>query len=210
MSTGSTIIVTGSVRCGSSLVMRILSHCKIPVIQDDHKQPDEGNPHGYYEHRGVYSIQRGNYDVIQDSAGKALKIIPPTILYNLPNTTNFKTIFLIRSPEEVAKSFYNYEVLRVTAAGISRRILKTEEEYLLDYVPNHIRVVEAAKEWIKTHQNFDVLWVEHNSLMLTPLVETTRICKFLSAEFPQFQYDPHGMAELVDPALYRQRQTHSK
>jgi len=203
MSTVPTIIVTGSVRCGSSLTMRMLSHCGIPVIQDDHKQPDESNPHGYYEHRGVYFIQNGNHDVLEGSAGKALKILPPTILCNLPNNTQFKTIFLTRSPQEVGKSFYRHEVLRTTAAG--RPLKQTEEQYLSHFIPDHIRRVETAKEWIDTHSNFDVLWVEHNSLMNTPLVETTRICQFLSADFPQFEYDPQGMAELVDPALYRQR-----
>ncbi len=201
----STIIVTGSVRCGSSLTMRMLESCGIPIIQDGFKQPDENNPHGYYETRDVYVIQNENFDVLNNSDGKAVKILPPTIVRHLPDNRQFKTIFLLRDPLEVSKSFYKYHVYRSTLRG--NPLTQTEEEYLTHFIPDHLRRISIAKEWVNTHSNFDVLWVEHNSLMNTPLVETTRICQFLSADFPQYTYDAAAMAALVDLSLYRERQS---
>jgi len=199
----STIIVTGSVRCGSSLVMRMLESCGIPIIQDGLKIPNEDNPYGYYETRDVYLIQNGNLDVLNDSDGKAIKILPPTIVSDLPDTMRFKTIFLMRNPQEVGKSFYKYHKRISTVRG--RPIQQTEEQYLSHFIPDHLRRITAAKEWVSTHSNFDVLWVEHNSLMNNSLIETTRICNFLSTDFPQFTYDPQKMADMVDLNLYRQR-----
>jgi hypothetical protein len=201
----STIIVTGSVRCGSSLTMRMLESCGIPIIQDGFKQPDENNPHGYYETRDVYSIHNQNLSVLDNSDGKAVKILPPTIVRHLPDDRQFKTIFLLRDPLEVSKSFYKYYVHRSTLRG--NPITETEEEHLTHFIPDHLRRISIAKEWVNTHSNFDVLWVEHNSLMNTPLVETTRICQFLSADFPQYTYDAAAMAALVDLNLYTQRQS---
>ena len=199
----STIIVTGSVRCGSSLTMRMLESCGIPIIQDGFKQSDENNPHGYYETRQVYDLHDGNLDVLDDSDGKAVKILPPTIVRHLPDDRQFKTIFLTRNPQEVGKSFYKYHVYQSTLRG--NPVVQTEEQYLSHFIPDHLRRIGTAKEWVSTHSNFDVLWVEHNALMNTPLVETTRICEFLSTDFPQYTYNPAAMAALVDPALYRQR-----
>lgn len=201
----STIIVTGSVRCGSSLTMRMLESCGIPVIQDGFKQPNEQNPHGYYETRAVYLIQNSNFDVLENSDGKAVKILPPTVVQHLPDSRQFKTIFLLRDPMEVSKSFYKYHVHQSTIRG--NPVKQTEEQYLSHFIPDHLRRIGTAKDWVSTHSNFDVLWVEHNSLMNTPLVETTRICEFLSTDFPQYTYDAAAMAALVDLSLYRERQS---
>ena len=201
----STIIVTGSVRCGSSLTMRMLESCGIPIIQDGFKQPDENNPHGYYETRDVYLIHNQNLSVLDNSDSKAIKILPPTIVQHLPDDRQFKTIFLLRDPLEVSKSFYKYHVYRSTLR--ENPIIQTEEEYLTHFLPDHLRRISIAKEWVNTHANFDVLWVEHNSLMNTPLVETTRICEFLSTDLPQYTYNPAAMAALVDLSLYRERQS---
>ena len=75
------------------------------------------------------------------------------------------------------------------------------------FIPNHLYQINIAKTWINAQTNFDVLWVEHNALMNTPLVETTRICEFLSTDFPQYTYNPAAMAALVDLSLYRERQS---
>jgi hypothetical protein len=203
----STIIVTGSVRCGSSLTMRMLESCGIPIIQDGFKQPDTQNPNGYYETRQVYAMNNGNFDVLNDSDGKAVKILPPTIVQHMPNDRQFKTIFLLRDPLEVSKSFYKYHVHRATLK--EGTVMQTEEQYLSHFIPDHLRRINTAKEWVNTHSNFDVLWVEHNALMNTPLVETRRICEFLSTDFPQYTYDPAAMAALVDLNLYTQRQSTS-
>jgi hypothetical protein len=199
-----TIIVTGSVRCGSSLVMRMLESCGVPVIADGHKQPDEGNPYGYYETRQVYSLNRGDMSVLEGTEGKALKVLPPTLLRHMPTDREFKTIFLMRDPQEVGVSFYKYH----KRVSIERRqpLLQTQEEYLSHFIPDHLQRIIAAKEWVNTHSNFDVLWIEHNSLMNTPLTETTRICDFLSQEFPQYTFDAQAMASLVNLNLYRERQ----
>lgn len=199
----STIIVTGSVRCGSSLTMRMLEYCGIPIIQDGFKVPDENNPYGYYETRAVYRIQNGNLDVFDESDGKAIKVLPPTLVRSLPDDVQFKTIFLMRDPDEVGKSFYKYHLYQSTLRG--NPVRQTEEQYLTHFIPDHIHRITTAKEWLNTHSNFDVLWVEHNSLMNTPLAETTRICDFLSVDFPQYTYNPQGMANLVDINLYNQR-----
>ena len=201
----STIIVTGSVRCGSSLTMRMLESCGIPIIQDGFKQPDAQNPHGYYEARDVYAIHDENLSVLENSDGKAIKILPPTIVQHLPDDRQFKTIFLTRNPQEVGKSFYKYHVYRSNLKG--NPVVQTEEQYLSHFIPDHLRRIGTAKDWVNTHANFDVLCVEHNALMNTPLAETTRICEFLSTDFPQYTYDAAAMAALVDLNLYTQRQS---
>lgn len=201
------IIVTGSVRCGSSLVMRMLELCGIPIIQDGHKQPDENNPHGYYECRSVYLLQNGRTECLQDSEGKAIKILPPTLLSHLPTSRQYKTIFLMRDPQEVANSFYRY--MKVRSERSARPMVQTQEEFFSHFIPDHIYRINNAKEWVNNHPNFEILWIHHHDLISSPLAETTKICNHLLTDFPQYTFDPQGMAALVDPTLYRQRQSES-
>ena len=201
----STIIVTGSVRCGSSLTMRMLESCGISIIQDSLKQPDQYNPHGYYETKDIHLINDKNFNFLENADGKAIKILPSNIIQYLPNNIYFKTIFLNRNPQEVGKSFYKYHMYNSDLK--KNPITQTEEQYMAGFIPNHLYQINIAKTWINAQTNFDVLWVEHNALMNTPLVETTRICEFLSTDFPQYTYNPAAMAALVDLSLYRERQS---
>jgi hypothetical protein len=46
-----TIIVTGTVRSGTSVMMRILHEAGIKTLFDNHKIPDVSNPNGYFEYK---------------------------------------------------------------------------------------------------------------------------------------------------------------
>jgi len=183
--------------------MRILESCGIPVVTDGHKQPDENNPHGYYETRQVYNMNRGDLDVLTNTEGKALKVLPPTLLRHMPIDRVYKTIFMMRDPQEVAVSFYKYH--KKTSENRGSPLKQTQEEYLQHFIPDHLYRINAAKEWIETHSNFDVLWVHHHELMTAPQTVTTQICDHLSVDFPQYTFNAQNMAALVDLELYRER-----
>lgn len=198
------IIVTGSVRSGTSLLMRMLESCGIPVVTDGIKPPDQNNPYGYYETRQVLAMRKGDFSVLNGAEGKALKVLPPTLLSRMPDTYVYRTIFMQRNPQEVASSFCKYFRSRNTAPN-AFGWAKNDQEFQQQFLEKHIPRIDEAAKFVSSNIHFETLFVDHNELMTSPLVVTSQISTHLSTDFPQYTFDPQAMAALVDPALYRQR-----
>lgn len=198
----STILVTGSGRCGSSLTMRMLDACKVPILHSPKIiKPNIHNPHGFYEHERVFNFPLGRISKILDNSdGKAIKILPPETIFLLPKDKHYKTIFLQRNIYEVAKSNYKIEL-----DSIGRPFKGSELEFIEQFIPDMMKTLTEVKQMINNSLNFSVLYIDHKTLMTNPIIECENICNFLSTDFPQYSYNPKKMAQLVDPELYRNR-----
>jgi tetratricopeptide (TPR) repeat protein len=95
-------IVSGLPRSGTSMMMQMLQAGGIPVLTDEHRQPDDSNPHGYFEYEKVKSLARAN-TWLADSKGKALKVIAQLMPF-LPSGPYYKIIFMDRDVREVLAS----------------------------------------------------------------------------------------------------------
>jgi len=54
-----TVIVTGTVRSGTSVMMRMLHNADVKALFDNQKRPaDISNPYGYFEYPEIRSLQK--------------------------------------------------------------------------------------------------------------------------------------------------------
>ena len=71
------IVVSGLPRSGTSMAMRMLQAGGVPILADDRRVADEGNPHGYFEFEPVKQLDKSHGDVswLPKARGNAVKII---------------------------------------------------------------------------------------------------------------------------------------
>ncbi len=53
------VIVSGLPRSGTSMMMKMLESGGMPIVSDDLRPADEGNPQGYYELERVKELDKG-------------------------------------------------------------------------------------------------------------------------------------------------------
>ena len=68
---------------------------------------------------------------------------------------------------------------------------------MADLFDKHLQQVDA---WLSQQENFHVLSVDYNAMLIDPTPDVARIVDFL----PQ-PLDSDAMAAVVDPTLYRNR-----
>ena len=98
------VVVSGSPRSGTSMMMRALQCGGIPAFTDGAHQPDEHNPNGYYEHARVARSRAEGLDWVGDARGMAVKVLFRGILL-LPETLKADIIWMVRAPEAIRASW---------------------------------------------------------------------------------------------------------
>ena len=106
-----TIIVTGTVRSGTSAVTQMLHESGIEVLFDDVRKADSNNPNGYFEYSNLardFSITRkpAYPQWLDNIYGGAVKILPNNFIENLPLDRVFAVIFMERDKKETANSYW--------------------------------------------------------------------------------------------------------
>ena len=86
------IVVSGTARSGTSMLMRILEAGGVPVLTDNIRTPDYYNPKGYYEYE-PYKLLPNDVSWMPNAINKAVKILGTKIL-DLPSDYNYKIIFI--------------------------------------------------------------------------------------------------------------------
>jgi len=124
-----TIVVSGCPRSGTTLMMRILHHAGIPCFADATAVTplNEDHPYGTYE-----SLQAGpilTSSAPEFSAGKAIKIVAPTIKANWwPTDRPIKVVFMLRDPNEILSSMMTagtmWDIDPVTMVEQARSVLE--------------------------------------------------------------------------------------
>ena len=172
------------------MLMRMLAAGGCEVMSDGVRGPDESNPAGYYEYERVKTLdQDTDKSWLQHARGKAIKIMS-FLLRELPDSNNYRVIFMHRKMDEVIASQRKMLTARGTADTTA------DDRLALGYQEHLVTV----KQLLARRRCFDVLEVNHGDVMSRPLEEAARIARFLDQPLDETQ-----MAAAVDPGLYRNR-----
>ncbi|HEY79612.1 MAG TPA: sulfotransferase family protein [Anaerolineae bacterium] len=183
------VIVSGLPRSGTSMMMKMLEAGGMDLVIDGMRVADEDNPKGYYEFERVKQLDKGDVAWVADARGKAVKVIS-ALLEHLPPEYEYKVLFMNRKMPEVLASQRKMLARRGERSDIS-------DERLAGLLRKHVNQV---KLWLAQQPNFEMLDLDYNAMLADPEPWVERINAFLGGEL-----NARAMAEVVDPALYRNR-----
>lgn len=184
------IVVSGLPRSGTSMMMKMLEAGGLPILTDNLREADANNPKGYYEFERVKELPNGDYGWIPEAGGKVVKIVTGLIM-NLPSDARYKVIFMQRAMKEVLSS------QKKMLGRLGREDDRVEDEKMKKIYQEHLKQVNA---WIAKQPNIEVLYVNYNTMLGSPLESLKKVNEFLGGGM-----DVNVMAGVVDKELYRER-----
>jgi hypothetical protein len=186
------VVVSGLPRSGTSMAMKMLQAGGLEVVSDGLRAADESNPKGYFELEAVKELDKnGDTAWLKDARGKAVKIISFLLTW-LPEEHDYRVIFMQRDLHEVLASQNKMLVQRAETPGTA-----AEDERMRKQYEAHLAKVHR---FLAGRRCFSVLRVDYRSALERPRDEAQRINEFLGGGL-----DVNRMAEVGDPALYRNR-----
>lgn len=184
-------MVSGLPRSGTSMAMSMLEAGGLDVVSDGVRVADESNPRGYYECERVKQLDKDiDKSWLEGARGKAIKIIS-FLLPHLPETNNYRVIFMHRNTDEVITSQNKMLSVRREPAG------STTGEQMAVLYQDHL---DKVKNLLTSRPCFDVLDVRYGDVVGRPVEQAERITQFLGGAL-----DVPKMAAAVDRALYHNR-----
>ncbi len=184
------IVVSGLPRSGTSMTMKMLAEGGLALLTDGVRAADESNPEGYYEFEKVKQLDKAaDLSWLNQAHGKAVKIIS-FLLPNLPDTLDYRVLFMHRDLHEVIASQNRMLVKRGEPAG-------TDDDRMLTLFDDHLKKVNQV---IAARSCFEVIDVDHHDVLRQPREQATRMNDFLDGGL-----DVERMAAAVDQRLYRNR-----
>lgn len=184
------IVVSGLPRSGTSMMMKMLEAGGLPILTDNLREADANNPKGYYEFERVKELPNGDYGWIPEAGGKVVKIVTGLIMH-LPPDARYKVIFMQRAMKEVLSS------QKKMLGRLGKEDDKVEDEKMKKIYQEHLKQVNA---WIAKQPNIEVLYVNYNTMLGSPLESLQKVNEFLGGDM-----DVTVMAGVVDKELYRER-----
>jgi hypothetical protein len=184
-------IVTGLPRSGTSMMMKMLEAGGLPVLTDRVRAADEDNPKGYYEYERVKQIEQ-DQAWLEDAQGRAVKMVS-ALLKHLPSGYQYKVIFMRRDIAEILVSQRKMLAHRGEPAD------RVDDDTMASLFEKHLRKVMAS---IDARADMDVLYVSYNDVLAGPARYAETVNRFLGGGL-----DVEAMAIVVDPDLYRNRQS---
>ncbi|KAB2817298.1 hypothetical protein F8C82_02590 [Phaeocystidibacter marisrubri] len=190
------IIVTGWPRSGSSMMMLMLEATGLELFRDTHREADDSNPYGYFEHE---AITRTHVDAswLDLAKGKVAKVLHPQFR-QLPGDRSYLVIWMDRPLTEVVLS---QEVM-----------LGKEKETVMNHFPfgkaMQMQVeMDATLSWAESAGNMQMLRVSHNHCLLHTKEVVQSVVDFLEKGGVHRTWNFEAMENAVDSALYRSRLT---
>ena len=184
-------IVSGLPRSGTSLMMRMLAAGGLPVLIDGLRKPDPDNPRGYYEFEPVKQT-KADPSWVAGAGGKAVKMVS-RLLPDLPPGYRYRVVFMRRNLEEILAS----QQRMLLRKGIPHDPVADAEMARL--FTSHLVEMER---WLAAQENFTVIYLWYNELLSNPQQALHRLDEFFRRTL-----DVSRMAEIIDPALYRNRKS---
>ncbi len=184
------IVVSGLPRSGTSMAMKMLEAGGVAIVTDGARSADEDNPKGYFEDERVLRLAEGvDKAWLKAARGKAVKVIS-YLLRHLPADNNYKVVFMRRDITEVLAS---------QAKMLERRgeTSDTSDERIRELFATDLW---RAEYFMKHAGNVEPLELHYSEVLADPEGAARRLAAFLGAAL-----DVRKMAEVVDPALYRNR-----
>ena len=183
-------IVSGLPRSGTSMMMKMVDAGGIPPLTDALRVADEDNPKGYYEFERVKQMDKGDVAWVPEARGKAVKVISALLKY-LPADERYRVIFIRRNIDEILASQRKMLIHRGEDPD------KQDDAQMARLFEKHVRQVE---EWLAAQKNIKTLYVHYGDMLGNAGPQIARVNDFLGGKL-----DTARMAEMVDPALYRNR-----
>lgn len=185
------VIVSGLPRSGTSMAMRMLEAGGVEILTDRARTADEDNPHGYFEHDRVLTLDKGaDTTWLADARGKAVKVVS-ALLPHLPETYQYKVVFMHRDLREVLASQNKMLQRRGEAGGTAG------DDEMMRIYEGHLAKVTAL---LRRRRCFETLDVRYADVLADPAGQARRIHQFLGGPLGAAR-----MAEAVSPDLYRNR-----
>ncbi|PIE71901.1 MAG: hypothetical protein CSA22_00345 [Deltaproteobacteria bacterium] len=185
------VIVTGLPRSGTSMMMQMLAAGGLPVLTDDRRKADPGNPNGYFEYERVKQLAADNH-WLEAATGQAVKVVVP-LLDAIRNDLAYRVIFMERDLGELIRS----QARMLERTG--RKGSGLSDEQLAGVY--HRQVRRSQKTLLKSAT--PLLCVSHRSCIDTPDAIVRQVNRFLGGSL-----DETAMMNAVDAGLYREKGSH--
>jgi hypothetical protein len=183
------VVVSGLPRSGTSMMMRMLAAGGVPPLVDGVREADLSNPNGYFEFEPVKGLDKGGDQAwLPTARGRAVKIISQLLTW-LPETYDYRVIFMHRALDEVLASQQAMLERRGERDGDQAR---AREIYTA-----HLAQVER---FMAARPCFRVLPVQYREAVADPATAAARVAALVGRPL-----DHAAMAEAVDGSLYRNR-----
>lgn len=186
---GTITIVSGMPRSGTSMMMQMLQAGGLDVLTDNIRSNDENNPKGYLEYQKVKSLASDN-SWVHEGQNKVMKVIAQ-LLQHLPSSYQYKVIFMEREMEEIIQS---QQIMLGKKADVEKKI------YPATLADTFKKQLEKTRSWIKTHPQFEVLYVSYTDVINNPKEVSENLSMFLDLDL-----NIEAMILAVDNKLYRNR-----
>lgn len=170
-------------------MMKMLAEGGLQPVTDEVRHADDDNPNGYFELETVKSLPEGNFAWLQKVDGKVVKVVSSLLEY-LPAEYAYKVIFMERELKEILASQKKMLLHRNERS-------KVEDAEMELQFQNHLAAIKA---WLVRQANFEVLYVNFNSLMADPKT----ICEQIS-DLTATRLDIDRMLSVPSQTLYRNR-----
>ena len=194
------VVVSGLPRSGTSMTMKMLEAGGVPIVTDGKRTADESNPKGYFEFEPVMRLHEDpDKRWLVEARGKAVKIIS-FLLASLPETHNYKVIFMHRDLYEVMASQSKMLEQRGEPKGgeadADANANPNDDALMASYEKD----VEKTKRLLARRSCFDLLDVDYKAVLDNAAGAAERIGAFVGGGL-----DTGAMAAVVDRQLYRNR-----
>jgi len=176
------------------MAMRMLQAGGLPLLTDGVRRPDGSNVGGYFELEAVKGLDKpGDQAWLRDAHGRAVKVISWLLTW-LPETYDYRVIYMYRDLDEVVAS-QNAMLLSRGEPGVPGVI--DDPETMRRIYADHI---DQVQRFLARRPCFTTLAVQHRDVLERPDAESRRIAAFLERPL-----DVVRMAAAVDPRQYRSR-----
>lgn len=176
------------------MTMRMLEAGGWPILTDGIRTADEDNPRGYFEFEPVKHLHTSaDTRWLASARGKAVKIISFLLTW-LPETYEYRVIFMERNLREVAAS---QDTMLARQQRGARQDSGTNVEETIRIYTEHLAQVSR---FLARRSCFTTLRVSYDGVLANPQDAAIRVAEFLGNEL-----DVVAMAAAVDPALRRTR-----
>lgn len=183
-------MVSGLPRTGTSMMMKMLAAGGIEPVTDGLRSPDEDNPEGYLEYEPVKELEEAaDRRWLRDARGRAVKIIA-FLLEHLPETHNYRVVFMNRKLDEVLASQATMLDRRGEADDI-------EDARMRQLYVDHLA---RARTLLSHRAQFEACHVRYPEVIADPVGNAREVSRFLGGGL-----DVDAMAAVVNPELYRKR-----
>jgi hypothetical protein len=192
------VVVSGLPRSGTSMTMQMLHAGGLPILADGIRAADVDNPRGYFELDAVKSLhERQDLGWLRDARGKAVKIISYLLTW-LPETYEYRVLFMRRDLDEIVASQQTMIANRSGPSGPVEPRATVDAMRTKELYADHLA---AVARFLARRPCFTVLDVDYRDALARPRDAAGRIAGFVDAGL-----NVDAMVAAVDPALHRNRQ----